>query len=316
MDGLISCATESGAEIVISAVVGMIGIIPVMKAIEKGKDIALANKETLVTAGHLILPMTKQYGVKLLPIDSEHSAIFQCLEAVCKDQKISEAVSKILLTASGGPFRGKRREELKDITVEQALKHPNWSMGKKITIDSSTMVNKGLEVMEAYWLFGLEPEQIEVVIQPESIIHSAIELIDGAVLAQLGVPDMRLPIQYAITYPERTILSGKRIDFFELGKITFERPNFSELPGLSLAYEAIKQKGSMPTVYNAANECAVEKFLNREIPYLAITDLIEAAMGRHHRIENPSLSQILDTEAETRGWVEIEAKTRYTQEIS
>ena len=266
MDGLISCATESGAEIVISAVVGMIGIIPVMKAIEKGKDIALANKETLVTAGHLILPMTKQYGVKLLPIDSEHSAIFQCLEAVCKDQKISEAVSKILLTASGGPFRGKRREELKDITVEQALKHPNWSMGKKITIDSSTMVNKGLEVMEAYWLFGLEPEQIEVVIQPESIIHSAIELIDGAVLAQLGVPDMRLPIQYAITYPERTILSGKRIDFFELGKITFERPNFSELPGLSLAYEAIKQKGSMPTVYNAANECAVEKFLNREIP--------------------------------------------------
>lgn len=316
MDGLISCATESGAEIVISAVVGMIGIIPVMKAIEKRKDIALANKETLVTAGHLILPMTKQYGVKLLPIDSEHSAIFQCLEAVCKDQKISEAVSKILLTASGGPFRGKRREELKDITVEQALKHPNWSMGKKITIDSSTMVNKGLEVMEAYWLFGLEPEQIEVVIQPESIIHSAIELIDGAVLAQLGVPDMRLPIQYAITYPERTILSGKRIDFFELGKITFERPNFSELPGLSLAYEAIKQKGSMPTVYNAANECAVEKFLNREIPYLAITDLIEAAMGRHHRIENPSLSQILDTEAETRGWVEIEAKTRYTQEIS
>ena len=189
-------------------------------------------------------------------------------------------------------------------------------MGRKITIDSSTMVNKGLEVMEAYWLFGLEPEQIEVVIQPESIIHSAIELIDGAVLAQLGVPDMRLPIQYAITYPERTILSGKRIDFFELGKITFERPNFSELPGLSLAYEAIKQKGSMPTVYNAANECAVEKFLNREIPYLAITDLIEAAMGRHHRIENPSLSQILDTEAETRGWVEIEAKTRYTQEIS
>lgn len=310
MEGLIACAVEAGADMVVSAVVGMIGIRPVMEAIRAGKDIALANKETLVTAGHLILPLVEKYGVQLLPVDSEHSAIFQSLEGIREHQKIKETVSRIFLTASGGPFRGRKKEELKNVTVEEALKHPNWSMGKKITIDSATMVNKGLEVMEACWLFGLPAKQIQVIIQPQSIIHSAVEFIDGGIIAQLGTPDMKLPIQYALTYPKRKSLPGKRIDFFELGKITFEQPDFETFRGLALAYEAMKQGGSMPTVYNAANERAVEKFLNREISFLAIPELIERAMAQHKQMEAPSISEILETEEATYQFIETEAKKR------
>lgn len=299
MSGLIECAVEESTEIVVSAVVGMIGIRPVMEAIQAKKDIAFANKETLVTAGHIIMPMVKEYGVKLLPVDSEHSAIFQCLQGLSMLQNTRETVSKIILTASGGPFRNRKRSELIDIQVEDALKHPNWTMGQKITIDSATMVNKGLEVMEAKWLFDLPLDKIEVVIQPQSIIHSAVEFIDGGIIAQLGTPDMKLPIQYALYFPERRVLSGDRINFFELGQITFERPDFNQFPGLSLAYKAAKLGGSMPTVFNAANELAVSKFLNYQIPYLSITELIEAAMQAHKRIESPELIDILNVENET-----------------
>ena len=299
MDGLIAVATEASAQVVVTAVVGMIGIRPTIAAIQAGKDIALANKETLLTAGHLIIPMVRERGVRLLPVDSEHSAIFQCLNG-----EHGNRIHKILLTASGGPFRGKTREEMKNIQVEDALKHPNWSMGQKITIDSSTMVNKGLEVMEARWLFGVEMDQVQVVVQPQSIIHSMVEFEDGAVMAQLGTPDMKLPIQYALCWPERRPMGGERLDFWKLAEIRFEKPDFDNFPGLSLAYEAGRTGGSLPTVFNAANERAVSMFLNRKIGYLTITDIIESAMRRHTVIPNPSVEQILEAERDTYDYIE------------
>lgn len=294
MDGLIDVCTEPSAEIVVTAIVGMIGIRPTIAAMEAGKDIALANKETLVTAGHIIMPLAKQTGVKILPVDSEHSAIFQCLNGETHNK-----IHKILLTASGGPFRGRTREQMKEIQVEDALKHPNWTMGRKITIDSSTMVNKGLEVMEARWLFGVSMDQVQVVVQPQSVIHSMVEFEDGAVIAQLGTPDMKLPIQYALYYPERRFLPGERLDFTKPGQITFEAPDYENFRGLALAREAGKRGGSLPTVFNAANELAVAAFLDRKISYLAITDMIEAAMDHHKVIENPSVEEILGAEQET-----------------
>ncbi len=294
MDGLIQAATEPEAEIVVTAVVGMIGIRPTIAAMEAGKDIALANKETLVTAGHIIMPLAKEKNVKILPVDSEHSAIFQSLQGAA-----GNPVAKILLTASGGPFRGRNRAELADVKVEDALKHPNWSMGHKITIDSSTMVNKGLEVMEARWLFGVEMDQVQVVIQPQSVIHSMVEFADGAVIAQLGTPDMKLPIQYALYYPERRYLPGGRLNFWELSEITFEKPDFENFRGLSLAFEAGTTGGSLPTVFNAANELAVSLFLDRRIGYLTITDMIESAMRHHKTVQNPDVDQILAAERET-----------------
>ena len=299
MDGLIAVATEASAQVVVTAVVGMIGIRPTIAAIQAGKDIALANKETLVTAGHLIIPMVRERGVRLLPVDSVHSAIFQCLNG-----EHGNRIHKILLTASGGPFRGKTREEMKNIQVEDALKHPNWSMGQKITIDSSTMVNKGLEVMEARWLFGVEMDQVQVVVQPQSIIHSMVEFEDGAVMAQLGPPDMKLPIQYALCWPERRPMGGEGLDFGKLAGIRFEKPDFDNFPGLSLAYEAGRTGGSLPTVFNAANERAVSMFLNRKIGYLTITDIIESAMRRHTVIPNPSVEQILEAERDTYDYIE------------
>ncbi|MCQ5201779.1 1-deoxy-D-xylulose-5-phosphate reductoisomerase [Mordavella massiliensis] len=291
MDGLIQVSAFEEMEILVTAIVGMIGIRPTMEAIKAGKDIALANKETLVTAGHLIMPLAKENGVSILPVDSEHSAIFQSLQG--GQQK---AVKKILLTASGGPFRGKKREELADIQVEDALKHPNWEMGRKITIDSSTMVNKGLEVIEAKWLFDVDVSQIQVVVQPQSVIHSMVEYEDGAVIAQLGTPDMKLPIQYALYYPERRYLPGERLDFWNLGKLDFEKPDTDTFYGLALAYEAGRRGGSLPTVFNAANERAVQLFLERKIGYLEIPKIIKECMERHKNVEQPSLEEILDTE--------------------
>lgn len=291
MDGLIEVAGLDSADVVVTAVVGMMGILPTMEAIRKGKDIALANKETLVTAGHLIIPMAREYGVSILPVDSEHSAIFQCLQGEPK-----KALDKILLTASGGPFRGKSAEFLETVTLEDALNHPNWSMGPKITIDSSTMVNKGLEVMEAKWLFGVDYSQIEVVIQPQSIIHSMVQYIDGAVIAQLGTPDMRVPIEYALFYPERRSLPGDRLDFSKLSQITFEKPDYKVFRGLSLAIEAGKTGGTMPTVFNAANERAVAKFLKGEIKYTDIVRSIEKCMDAHKVSAHPDLEEILATE--------------------
>ena len=291
MDGLIEVAGIDSADVVVTAVVGMMGILPTMEAIRKGKDIALANKETLVTAGHLIIPMAREYGVSILPVDSEHSAIFQCLQGEPK-----KALDKILLTASGGPFRGKSAEFLETVTLENALNHPNWSMGPKITIDSSTMVNKGLEVMEAKWLFGVDYSQIEVVIQPQSIIHSMVQYIDGAVIAQLGTPDMRVPIEYALFYPERRSLPGDRLDFSKLSQITFEKPDYKVFRGLSLAIEAGKTGGTMPTVFNAANERAVAKFLKGEIKYTDIVRSIEKCMDAHKVSAHPDLEEILATE--------------------
>ena len=291
MEGLIEVAGADSADVVVTAVVGMMGILPTMEAIKKGKDIALANKETLVTAGHLIIPMAKEYGVSILPVDSEHSAIFQSLQGEPK-----EALDKILLTASGGPFRGKSAEFLETVTLEDALNHPNWSMGPKITIDSSTMVNKGLEVMEAKWLFGVDYSQIEVVIQPQSIIHSMVQYVDGAIIAQLGTPDMRVPIEYALFYPERRSLSGDRLDFSKLSQITFEKPDYKVFRGLSLAIEAGKTGGTMPTVFNAANERAVAKFLKGEIKYTDIVRSIEKCMDAHKVSAHPDLEEILATE--------------------
>ena len=291
MDGLIQVSAFEEMEILVTAIVGMIGIRPTMEAIKAGKDIALANKETLVTAGHLIMPLAKENGVSILPVDSEHSAIFQSLQG--GQQK---AVKKILLTASGGPFRGKKREELADIQVEDALKHPNWEMGRKITIDSSTMVNKGLEVIEAKWLFDVDVSQIQVVVQPQSVIHSMVEYEDGAVIAQLGTPDMKLPIQYALYYPERRYLPGERLDFWNLGKLDFEKPDTDTFYGLALAYEAGRRGGSLPTVFYAANERAVQLFLERKIGYLEIPKIIKECMERHKNVEQPSLEEILDTE--------------------
>ena len=292
MDGLIQVSTEEKTDILVTAIVGMIGIRPTMEAIRAGKDIALANKETLVTAGHLIRPLAKERGVSILPVDSEHSAIFQSLQG-----GQAGALKKILLTASGGPFRGKKREELKNVQVEDALKHPNWEMGRKITIDSSTMVNKGLEVIEAKWLFGVDVDQIQVVVQPQSVVHSMVEYDDGAVIAQLGTPEMKLPIQYARYYPQRRYLPGERLDFWRIGKLDFERPDTETFRALALAYQAGRTGGSLPTVFNAANEMAVAKFLDRQIGYLEITDLIGECMERHVNIPSPSLDEILDTEA-------------------
>ena len=291
MEGLIEVAGADSADVVVTAVVGMMGILPTMEAIKKGKDIALANKETLVTAGHLIIPMAKEYGVSILPVDSEHSAIFQSLQGEPK-----AALDKILLTASGGPFRGKSAEFLETVTLEDALNHPNWSMGPKITIDSSTMVNKGLEVMEAKWLFGVDYSQIEVVIQPQSIIHSMVQYVDGAIIAQLGTPDMRVPIEYALFYPERRSLSGDRLDFSKLSQITFEKPDYKVFRGLSLAIEAGKTGGTMPTVFNAANERAVAKFLKGEIKYTDIVRSIEKCMDAHKVSAHTDLEEILATE--------------------
>ena len=294
MDGLMEIAEMEGYEILVTAVVGMIGIRPTMAAIRAGKDIALANKETLVTAGHLIIPLVKEMGVRLLPVDSEHSAIFQCLNG-----EHGNKIDKILLTASGGPFRGWTREQMKQVKLEDALKHPNWAMGRKITIDSSTMVNKGLEVMEAKWLFDVEMDDVQVVVQPKSIIHSMVQFEDGAVMAQLGTPDMKLPIQYALYYPERRPMSGDRLDFWSMKEITFDKPDFDNFRGLALAYEAGRRGGSLPVVFNAANEMAVARFLSREISYLEITDIIEASMNHHRTIDHPTLEQVLASEQET-----------------
>lgn len=292
MEGMLQIVSLPEGDVVLTAVVGMIGIKPTIEAIKAGKDIALANKETLVTAGHIIMPLAKEKGVSILPVDSEHSAIFQSLNGEPKKR-----MKKILLTASGGPFRGMCREELLQKTVKEALNHPNWSMGKKVTIDSATMVNKGLEVMEAGWLFDAKPEQIQVVVHPQSIIHSMVEYVDGAVMAQLGLPDMKLPIQYAFFYPDRLPMDMPGIDFFKLGQITFEEPDLETFTGLKLAYEAFKTGGSMPTVFNAANEKAVSQFLAGKIRFLDIADIIGKAMSAHRAIENPSLEQILETEA-------------------
>ncbi len=292
MDGLIHAATISGAEIVVTAVVGMMGIVPTIEAINAGKDIALANKETLVTAGHIIMKLAADKGVRILPVDSEHSAIFQCLNGERENK-----IHKILLTASGGPFRGRTIEQMKNIQVEDALKHPNWTMGRKITIDSSTMVNKGLEVMEARWLFGVELNQVQVVVQPQSVIHSMVEFEDGAVMAQLGTPDMRLPIQYALYYPERRFLDTQHLDFWKLRQITFEEPDMENFRGLALAYEAGRRGGNVPAMFNAANELAVAMFLDRKIKYLDIIDIIEQTMTNIEYIDNPDVKQILDTEA-------------------
>lgn len=294
MDGLLAVAADPGAEILVTAIVGMIGILPTIEAIKAGKDIALANKETLVTAGHIIMPLAKENHVSILPVDSEHSAIFQSLQGGQE-----KALHKILLTASGGPFRGWKREELANIQVEDALKHPNWEMGRKITIDSSTMVNKGLEVIEAKWLFGVSVDQIQVVVQPQSIIHSMVEYEDGAVIAQLGTPDMKLPIQYALYYPERRYLPGDRLDFGTLSQITFEQPDMETFYGLKLAYHAGREGGTLPTVFNAANERAVALFLDRKIRYLQIPEIIQACMEAHKNIEAPDVETILKTERET-----------------
>ena len=295
MEGLLEMAVLTEREILVTAIVGMIGIRPTIEAIKHHKDIALANKETLVTAGHIIMPLAKENHVSILPVDSEHSAIFQSLQGNRRDQ-----VKRILLTASGGPFRGKKRDELANMTVEDALKHPNWSMGRKITIDSSTLVNKGLEVMEAKWLFDVELDDIQVLVHPQSIIHSAVEYQDGAVIAQLGVPDMKLPIQYALFYPDRLPMQGKKLDLFEVGTMTFEKPDMETFEGLQLAFQAAKAGGSMPTVYNAANEMAVSLFLDKKIRFLQITEMIREAMQHHKVIDQPSVEQILETEAYAR----------------
>lgn len=299
MEGLLEICTLPEVEIVVTAIVGMIGIRPTVAAIRAGKDIALANKETLVTAGHIIMPLAEQCGVKILPVDSEHSAIFQSLNGENPQQ-----IHKLLITASGGPFRGRRREELVHVRVEDALKHPNWSMGQKITIDSATLVNKGLEVMEARWLFGIDLEQIQVVVQPQSVIHSMVEFVDGAIIAQLGTPDMKLPIQYALYYPERKFLAGDRLDFARLAQITFEEPDTDTFLGLPLAYRAARAGGSMPTVFNAANEKAVSKFLHREIGFTDIYEIITECMEAHQIRQNPSVEEILETEQATYEMIE------------
>jgi 1-deoxy-D-xylulose-5-phosphate reductoisomerase len=299
LDGLVEVAEYETSEILVTAIVGMLGIRPTIAAIKARKAIALANKETLVTAGHIIMPLAKECKVPILPVDSEHSAIFQS-----QNGEEGNRIAKILLTASGGPFRGKKREELANIQVEDALKHPNWTMGRKITIDSSTMVNKGLEVMEAKWLFDVEPENIQVVVQPESVIHSMVEYEDGAVIAQLGTPDMRLPIQYALYYPHRQTLSGERLDFWSIKQICFEQPDMETFRGLALAYEAMKKGGNIPTAYNAANERAVAKFLNREISYLQIPEMIEACMEHASYIVAPTVDEILATEMAAYDYIE------------
>lgn len=299
MDGLIEISTLPEVEVLVTAIVGMIGIRPTVEAIKAGKDIALANKETLVTAGHIIMPLAKKHGVKILPVDSEHSAIFQSLNGEQHGQ-----IDKLLITASGGPFRGRKRADLEQVKVEDALKHPNWAMGQKITIDSATLVNKGLEVMEAKWLFQVDLDQIEVVVQPQSVIHSMVQFVDGAVIAQLGTPDMKLPIQYALYYPERRYLAGERLDFAKLRQITFEKPDMETFLGLPLALKASREGGSMPTVFNAANERAVSKFLHREIGFTDIYQIIIESMEQHKSIQQPTIEEILDTEKATYEFIE------------
>ncbi|MDE7131219.1 MAG: 1-deoxy-D-xylulose-5-phosphate reductoisomerase [Lachnospiraceae bacterium] len=299
MEGLLEVAVYEEAEALVTAIVGMIGIRPTIAAIEQGKTIALANKETLVTAGHIIMPLAARMGVPILPVDSEHSAIFQSMHGENRAR-----VSKILLTASGGPFRGKKREELASMTVEDALKHPNWSMGKKVTIDSASLVNKGLEVMEARWLFDVELDQIQVVVHPQSIIHSAVEYVDGGIMAQLGMPDMKLPIQYALFYPDRRPMDTERVDFFRLKQLTFEEPDTDTFRGLALAYQAARRGGTLPTVFNAANEKAVALLLQKKIAFLQIPDLIEGSMENHRVVDDPTVEQILDAEAETYEYIE------------
>ncbi len=294
MEGLLAIAEMEESEILVTAIVGMIGIRPTIAAINKKKDIALANKETLVTAGHIIMPIARRMGVSILPVDSEHSAIFQSMQGENKDR-----VNRLLITASGGPFRGRSRQELETVQLEDALRHPNWSMGRKITIDSATLVNKGLEVMEAKWLFDMDLDRIQVVVHPQSIIHSMVEYVDGGIMAQLGMPDMKLPIQYALFYPDRRPMAGKRVDFFELGSITFERPDTETFAGLRLAMRAAEEGGSVPTVFNAANEKAVSLFLDRKIRFLQIPEMIEMCMEHHRKIEDPCVEEILNTEQET-----------------
>ena len=299
MDGLIEISTLQEVEVLVTAIVGMIGIRPTVEAIKAGKDIALANKETLVTAGHIIMPLAKEHGVKILPVDSEHSAIFQSLNGEHHEQ-----IDKLLITASGGPFRGRKRADLEKVKVEDALKHPNWAMGQKITIDSATLVNKGLEVMEAKWLFHVDLDQIEVVVQPQSVIHSMVQFVDGGIIAQLGTPDMKLPIQYALYYPDRRYLAGERLDFAKLGQITFEKPDMETFLGLPLALQASRTGGSMPTVFNAANERAVSKFLHREIGFTDIYQIIIESMEHHKVQQQPTIEEILDTEKATYEFIE------------
>lgn len=299
MDGLLELASMPESDILVTAIVGMIGIRPTMEGIRAGKDIALANKETLVTAGHLIMPMAKEYSVSILPVDSEHSAIFQAIHGEEKKE-----IHKLLITASGGPFRGRTTEELENVTVADTLKHPNWVMGRKITVDSATLVNKGLEVMEAKWLFDMELDHIQVVVQPQSIIHSMVEFKDGAIMAQLGTPDMRLPIQYALYYPHRRYLDGDRLDFTKLREITFEVPDMETFRGLPMAIQASREGGSMPTVFNAANELAVKKFLEEKIGFLDIYEIIAQSMDRHKKIAHPDLDEILSVEQDTYQWIE------------
>ncbi len=301
MDGLMAVACEEKAEVLVTAIVGMLGIRPTIAAIEAGKDIALANKETLVTAGHIIMPLAKKCGVRILPVDSEHSAIFQSLNG---EKENGNKIDKILLTASGGPFRGMTREQLSQVRLEDALKHPNWVMGRKITIDSATLVNKGLEVMEAKWLFDVELDQIQVVVHPQSVIHSMVQYEDGAIIAQLGTPDMKLPIQYALYYPERRFLRGMRLDFYKLGQMTFEAPDMDTFEGLKFALGAMRRGGNIPTVFNAANEKAVAMFLERRIAFLDIPDIIASSMEEITYIENPSVEEILATEAAVYEWIE------------
>ena len=291
MEGLTEAAVYPEAQTVVTAVVGMMGIVPTIAAIKAGKDIALANKETLVTAGHIIMPLAKEYNINIYPVDSEHSAIFQSLNG-----EYHAEIDKILLTASGGPFRNYTKEQLKNVKVEDALKHPNWAMGRKITIDSSTMVNKGLEVMEAQWLFNVPADRVQVIIQPQSVIHSMVQFVDGGIMAQLGSPDMRLPIQYALYYPHRKPLDTKRLDFYELGQITFQKPDFDKFRGLALAYEAARKGGNIPTALNAANEMAVAMILSRRISYLQIPEIIEYVMNETHYTDNPDVDRILETE--------------------
>ena len=299
MEGLLELASMPESEILVTAIVGMIGIRPTMEGIRAGKDIALANKETLVTAGHLIMPMAREYGVSILPVDSEHSAIFQAIHG-----EENKEIHKLLITASGGPFRGRTTEELRRVTVADTLKHPNWVMGRKITVDSATLVNKGLEVMEARWLFDMDLDHIQVVVQPQSIIHSMVEFKDGAIMAQLGTPDMRLPIQYALYYPHRRYLDGDRLDFTKLREITFEVPDMDTFRGLPMAIQASREGGSMPTVFNAANELAVKKFLEEKIGFLDIYEIIAQSMERHKKIAHPDLDEILSVEQDTYQWIE------------
>lgn len=290
-DGLIEVATYQKVDFVVSAVVGSIGLKPTIKAIEAGKTIGLANKETLVSAGHIVMNLGIKYNVPIIPIDSEHSAIFQSLNGESIDN-----VKRIILTASGGSFRNKSREELQNVTVEQALKHPNWSMGAKITIDSATMMNKGLEIIEAHWLFNLPFEKIDVLIHPESIIHSMVEYNDKAVIAQLGTPDMKVPIQYAISYPTRIELESESLNLAKIGSLNFFEPDFSRFPSLRIAYQAGKEGGTMPTVLNAANEVVVDAFLQGRIPFIEIESFVESTLGHHIKIVQPTLEEILEAD--------------------